>query len=385
MLNQYIITSSCLLDVVIVLCISHSRGWLLSLIVHCITFQRDPCFWYCILYVPYCRAACVLPPWNSHCNIELIFDVMLQFNGVWCIHSRREVVPHNLMSKQGYKVVEKKYCRPKVVPFPAALAADIAAIGFGEAKYPEVAACAFLKRPWSFLLVHAASISYSRGITVFSTAYITSWRDRCSWYCIYNIAEGTVACSAASITFRNGLLFSKLNHLLAGTITACLATEHRIEFLIHFRGGYVVCKEKLFLKWGQTQRKRLHMLHLLLLGCIRTESQILFIHFHAGNCSANQFICDEFLCAPDYWVCNGRLNCEDKSDEQNCTYVPALYLVYAWNAPTVSFSKRVRLTGSRRTRELLSGSAVFWVRHWSIRFVRDTLLNSAKVQNDHII
>ena len=42
--------------------------------------------------------------------------------------------------KQGYKVGGKKYCRPKVVPFPAALAADMAAIGFGDARNPEFAA-----------------------------------------------------------------------------------------------------------------------------------------------------------------------------------------------------------------------------------------------------
>ena len=38
------------------------------------------------------------------------------------------------------KVAGKKYCRPKVIPFPASLANDIAAIGFGEAKNPELAA-----------------------------------------------------------------------------------------------------------------------------------------------------------------------------------------------------------------------------------------------------
>ena len=57
--------------------------------------------------------------------------------------------------KQGYKVGGKKYCRPKVVPrslkraffkllgspFPAALAVDMAAIGFGDARNPELAAC----------------------------------------------------------------------------------------------------------------------------------------------------------------------------------------------------------------------------------------------------
>ena len=69
---------------------------------------------------------------------------MLQFNVVWCIHSRREIV-FTIQSdngKQGYKVGGKKYCHPKVVPFPAALAADMAAIGFGDARNPELAAWA---------------------------------------------------------------------------------------------------------------------------------------------------------------------------------------------------------------------------------------------------
>ena len=42
--------------------------------------------------------------------------------------------------KQDYKVCGKKYCRPKVVPFPAVLAADMAATGFGDARNPELAA-----------------------------------------------------------------------------------------------------------------------------------------------------------------------------------------------------------------------------------------------------
>ena len=68
---------------------------------------------------PCCRPASVLPPWNSRCKIELIFGVMLQFNVVWCIRSRREIV-FTIQSdngKQGYKVGGKKYCRPKVVLF----------------------------------------------------------------------------------------------------------------------------------------------------------------------------------------------------------------------------------------------------------------------------
>ena len=64
-----------------------------------------------------CRAASVLPPWNSRCKIELIFGVMLQFNVVWCIHSRREIVltVQSDNCKQGYKIGGKKYRRPKVV------------------------------------------------------------------------------------------------------------------------------------------------------------------------------------------------------------------------------------------------------------------------------
>ena len=42
-----------------------------------------------------CRAASVLPPWNSRCKIELIFGVMLQFNVVWCIHSRPRNSAHH--------------------------------------------------------------------------------------------------------------------------------------------------------------------------------------------------------------------------------------------------------------------------------------------------
>ena len=66
---------------------------------------------------PCCRAASVLPPWNSRCKIELIFGVMLQFNVVWCIHSRREIVLtiQSDNGKQGYKVGGEKYRRPKVV------------------------------------------------------------------------------------------------------------------------------------------------------------------------------------------------------------------------------------------------------------------------------
>ena len=64
-----------------------------------------------------CRAASVIPPWNSRCKIELIFGVMLQFNVVWCIRSRREIVLtiQSDNGKQGYKVGGKKYRHPKVV------------------------------------------------------------------------------------------------------------------------------------------------------------------------------------------------------------------------------------------------------------------------------
>ena len=71
----------------------------------------------CIQLRPCCRAASVIPPWNSRCKIELIFGVMLQFNVVWCIRSRREIVLtiQSDNGKQGYKVGGKKYRRPKVV------------------------------------------------------------------------------------------------------------------------------------------------------------------------------------------------------------------------------------------------------------------------------
>ena len=63
---------------------------------------------------------------------------MLQFNVVWCIRSRREIVLtiQSDNGKQGYKVGGKKYRRP----FPEALTNGIAAIGFGDATNPELAA-----------------------------------------------------------------------------------------------------------------------------------------------------------------------------------------------------------------------------------------------------
>ena len=69
------------------------------------------------IQTPCCRAASVIPPGNSRCKIELIFGVMLQFNVVWCIRSRREIVLtiQSDNGKQGYKVGGKKYRRPKVV------------------------------------------------------------------------------------------------------------------------------------------------------------------------------------------------------------------------------------------------------------------------------
>ena len=92
----------------------------------------------------YCSAASVLAPVKRHCNIELIFGVglMLHFKVVRCMHSRREIMPpHPIRLRQTTLKSWREYCRPKIVPFPAALAADMAVIGFREAENPELAAC----------------------------------------------------------------------------------------------------------------------------------------------------------------------------------------------------------------------------------------------------
>ena len=62
--------------------------------------------------------------------------------------------------KQGYKVGGKKYGRPKIVPFPAALAADMAAIGFGDTRNPQLAAC----RIYSLILSSRTSLAYQNVI-----------------------------------------------------------------------------------------------------------------------------------------------------------------------------------------------------------------------------
>ena len=87
---------------------------------------------------------------------------MLQFNVVWCIHSRRETVLtiQSDNGEQGYKVGGKKYRRPKSSPFPETLANGIAAIGFGDATNPELAACLC---PWSVVLAWPNTVQRSPG------------------------------------------------------------------------------------------------------------------------------------------------------------------------------------------------------------------------------
>ena len=82
-----------------------------------LTVCTRPSFWPSLAEGACCRAASVLPPWNSRCKIELIFGVMLQFNVVWCIHSRWEIVLtiQSDNGKQSYKVGGKKYRCPKVI------------------------------------------------------------------------------------------------------------------------------------------------------------------------------------------------------------------------------------------------------------------------------
>ena len=88
-----------------------------AMLGNCCLYQCMSMATNCNQWTPCCRAASVLPPWNSRCKIELIFGVMLQFNVVWCIHSRREIVLtiQSDNGKQGYKVGGKKYRHPKVV------------------------------------------------------------------------------------------------------------------------------------------------------------------------------------------------------------------------------------------------------------------------------
>ena len=77
-------------------------------------------------------------------SISLVW-VMLHFNVVQCIHIPAEKYRLSIQSdqeKQGYKVGWKKYFRPKIIPFPGALVADIATIGFGDwSEESELTAC----------------------------------------------------------------------------------------------------------------------------------------------------------------------------------------------------------------------------------------------------
>ena len=96
-----------------------------------------------------CRAASVLPPWNIRCKIEpqikelhpdrtdIWRNVTIECCLVYTFPPRNSVSPSNqVMASKVTKSAGK-------LPFPAALTADIAPIGFGEAKNPDFAAWVF--------------------------------------------------------------------------------------------------------------------------------------------------------------------------------------------------------------------------------------------------
>ena len=58
------------------------------------------------------------------------------------IHSCQEIVPHQPVRLQQTRLHSwwEKYCRPNVVPFPAALVANMAANAFREVKNPKLTA-----------------------------------------------------------------------------------------------------------------------------------------------------------------------------------------------------------------------------------------------------
>ena len=37
------------------------------------------------------------------------------------------------------------------------------------------------------------------------------------------------------------------------------------------------------------------------------------------NCSKDEFLCDRELCINKNWVCDGQRDCEDSTDEFNCS------------------------------------------------------------------
>ena len=95
------------------------------------------------LLCSYCMCSFRSRSVNRHCNIELIFGVMLHFNVIRCMHSRREIVPRHPIRLRQTRLQSwrEKLLSSKVVRFRAALVADVAAIGFGEAENAELAAC----------------------------------------------------------------------------------------------------------------------------------------------------------------------------------------------------------------------------------------------------
>ena len=45
----------------------------------------------------------------------------------------------------------------------------------------------------------------------------------------------------------------------------------------------------------------------------------IFLFVEITNCEANEFMCGDKQCISDVWRCNGKVDCNDGSDELNCT------------------------------------------------------------------
>lgn len=58
------------------------------------------------------------------------------------------------------------------------------------------------------------------------------------------------------------------------------------------------------------------------LSFLRVENFFHFFAFPVLACSKDGFLCDGTRCIPSDWKCDGHLDCEDKTDEQDCDTCP---------------------------------------------------------------